>query len=88
MIKRYISPKKNVSRIYVDAIINHMTQTWDDNVGTGGSTAEFDTWTYTAVPYDRNDFNYPHCNIYGHDYGCCPDRVSHSHKSPTFCSMN
>lgn len=53
-----------------------MTQTWDDNVGTGGSTAEFDTWSYPAVPYGRNDFNFPRCVIEWNDYGCCPDRVS------------
>ncbi|XP_026327369.1 alpha-amylase 1-like [Hyposmocoma kahamanoa] len=62
-------------RIYVDAIINHMTGTWNDNVGTDGSTADFDNWNYPDVPYTRMDFNYPQCNIYGHDYGCCPDRV-------------
>lgn len=62
-------------RIYVDAIINHMTGTWNENTGTGGSTADFGNWGYPGVPYGRNDFNWPHCVIQGHDYGCCADRV-------------
>ncbi|KAJ8721954.1 hypothetical protein PYW08_004356 [Mythimna loreyi] len=62
-------------RIYVDAIINHMTGTWNENTGTGGSTANFGQWSYPSVPYGRNDFNFPHCVISGNDYGCCPDRV-------------
>ncbi|VVD04703.1 unnamed protein product [Leptidea sinapis] len=48
-------------RIYVDAIINHMTGTWNENVGTGGSTANFGNWDYPGVPYSRNDFNWPQC---------------------------
>ncbi|CAG9125505.1 unnamed protein product [Plutella xylostella] len=62
-------------RIYVDAIINHMTGTWGENHGTGGSTADFNNWGYPSVPYGRNDFNWPQCVISGNDYGCCPDRV-------------
>jgi len=62
-------------RIYVDAIINHMTGTWNENTGTGGSTANFGNWHYPGVPYGRNDFNWPHCVIQSHDYGCCADRV-------------
>ncbi|XP_047533014.1 alpha-amylase 1-like [Vanessa atalanta] len=62
-------------RIYVDAIINHMTGTWNENVGTGGSTANFGNWHYPGVPYGRNDFNWPHCVISGNDYNCCADRV-------------
>ncbi|OWR53975.1 alpha-amylase precursor [Danaus plexippus plexippus] len=55
-------------RIYVDAIINHMTGTWNENVGTGGSTANFGNWHYPGVPYGRNDFNWPQCVINGNDY--------------------
>ncbi|XP_022123852.1 alpha-amylase 1 isoform X1 [Pieris rapae] len=62
-------------RIYVDAIINHMTGTWGENVGTGGSEAFFNRWSYPSVPYGRNDFNSPHCVIQGNDYNCCADRV-------------
>nr|AAP92665.1 alpha-amylase 1 [Diatraea saccharalis] len=62
-------------RIYVDAIINHMTGTWNENVGTGGNTANFGQFSYPAVPYGRNDFNWPECYIQPHDYGCCPERV-------------
>lgn len=53
-----------------------MTGTWDENIGTGGSTANFGTWGFPAVPYGRNDFNYPLCVIQPEDYGCCPERVS------------
>ncbi|KAL0838999.1 hypothetical protein ABMA28_016996 [Loxostege sticticalis] len=56
-------------RIYVDAIINHMTGTWNENVGTAGSTANFGQWHYPSVPYGRNDFNWPHCVIQPSDYG-------------------
>lgn len=52
-----------------------MTGTWNENVGTGGSTVNFGAWGYPAVPYGRNDFNFPHCVIQGGDYGCCADRV-------------
>lgn len=62
-------------RIYVDAVINHMTGEPADNVGTGGSTANFQEWSYPAVPYSAQDFNWPHCIIDGWDYGCCADRV-------------
>ncbi|KOB70417.1 Alpha-amylase [Operophtera brumata] len=53
-----------------------MTGTWGENVGTGGSTADFGNWGYPSVPYGRNDFNWPQCVIGGNDYGCCPDRGS------------
>lgn len=53
-----------------------MTATWGENSGTGGSTANFGNWHYPAVPYGRNDFNWPNCQISGNDYGCCADRVS------------
>ncbi|XP_050666679.1 alpha-amylase 4N-like isoform X4 [Leptidea sinapis] len=62
-------------RIYVDAIINHMTGTWNENVGTGGSTANFGNWDYPGVPYSRNDFNWPQCEIQGSDYGNNAERV-------------
>lgn len=53
-----------------------MTGTYNENTGTGGSTANFGNWHYPAVPYGRNDFNWPNCVISGNDYGCCADRVS------------
>ncbi|CAB3261281.1 unnamed protein product [Arctia plantaginis] len=62
-------------RIYVDAIINHMTGTWNENVGTGGSTANFGQWHYPAVPYGPNDFNWPHCVINPSDYANNAHRV-------------
>lgn len=54
-------------RIYVDAVINHMTGTWEENIGTGGSTADFDNWDYPGVPYTIADFNYPFCYITGYN---------------------
>ncbi|XP_063826245.1 alpha-amylase 1-like isoform X1 [Ostrinia nubilalis] len=62
-------------RIYVDAIINHMTGTWSENVGTAGSTATFGQWSYPAVPYGWNDFNWPNCVIQGSDYANNAERV-------------
>ncbi|RVE51686.1 hypothetical protein evm_003658 [Chilo suppressalis] len=62
-------------RIYVDTVINHMTGTWSENVGTGGNSADFNNFHYPAVPYGRNDFNWPECKIQESDYRCCADRV-------------
>nr|ACL14798.1 alpha-amylase [Ephestia kuehniella] len=55
-------------RIYVDAVINHMTGAPAENVGTAGSTAVFNQWYYPAVPYTQADFNWPPCGIDGIDY--------------------
>lgn len=55
-------------RIYVDAVINHMTGEPSENVGTGGSTAVFGSWYYPAVPYTLENFNWPPCGIDGTDY--------------------
>ncbi|XP_077293316.1 alpha-amylase 2-like [Arctopsyche grandis] len=49
--------------IYVDIVVNHMTGTWPENQGTGGSTANFNEWSYPAVPFGKNDFNSPICTI-------------------------
>lgn len=49
-------------RIYVDLIINHMTQTHEKNVGTGGSAADPAHLSYPAVPFNRSHFNTP-CKI-------------------------
>lgn len=54
-----------------------MTGTWNENVGTGGSTANFGNWHYPGVPYGRNDFNWPQCVINGNDYRNNAARVSH-----------
>ncbi|XP_047533155.1 alpha-amylase-like [Vanessa atalanta] len=50
-------------RIYADVVVNHMTGAYKDNKGTGGSTADFNTYNYTGVPYIEKDFHYPHCQI-------------------------
>ncbi|XP_063830685.1 alpha-amylase 2-like [Ostrinia nubilalis] len=55
-------------RIYVDAVINHMTGEPPENVGTAGSTAVFREWDYPAVPFRSEHFNWPHCVIDGMDY--------------------
>nr|AAP97393.1 alpha-amylase 2 [Diatraea saccharalis] len=55
-------------RIYVDAVINHMTGEPPENVGTAGSTATFSQWDYPAVPFTWEHFNWPHCVIDGMDY--------------------
>ncbi|KAF9424771.1 hypothetical protein HW555_000072 [Spodoptera exigua] len=62
-------------RIYVDAVINHMTGEPRENVGTAGSTAVFSEWNYPAVPYNRQHFNWPHCVINDIDYGTDAWRV-------------
>ncbi|XP_026494961.2 alpha-amylase 2-like isoform X1 [Vanessa tameamea] len=55
-------------RIYVDAVINHMTGEPPENVGTAGNTGIFREWYYPAVPYRREHFNWPPCGITGSDY--------------------
>lgn len=47
-------------RIYVDAVINHMSQI--SGVGTGGSSADHGAVQFPGVPYGPNDFN-PRCQI-------------------------
>lgn len=55
-------------RIYVDAVINHMTGEPPENIGTAGNTAVYREWYYPAVPYRAEHFNWPHCVIDGSDY--------------------
>ena len=50
--------KANV-RIYVDAVINHMTGDSANPIGTGGSTANPSNLSYPAVPYTYEDFHEP-----------------------------
>ncbi|KAH9643672.1 hypothetical protein HF086_006148 [Spodoptera exigua] len=69
-------------RIYVDAVINHMTGEPRENVGTAGSTAVFSEWNYPAVPYNRQHFNWPHCVINDIDYGTDAWRVCEKLTSP------
>ncbi|XP_012251560.2 alpha-amylase A-like isoform X1 [Athalia rosae] len=49
-------------RIYVDILLNHMTQDHSINIGTGGSTADPISREYYSVPYSRSDFHAP-CSI-------------------------
>ncbi|XP_030378688.1 alpha-amylase-like [Scaptodrosophila lebanonensis] len=50
-------------RIYVDAVLNHMTGGGSDaQTGTGGSLAHYEKHQYPAVPYGPGDFNGA-CNI-------------------------
>lgn len=44
-------------RIYVDAVINHMTGNSVKGNGTGGSAFDANKKDYPAVPYTANDFN-------------------------------
>lgn len=44
-----------------------MTGTWSENVGTGGSTADFANWDYPGVPYTKEDFNSPICTVEDYD---------------------
>ena len=50
-------------RIYVDAVINHMTANAHPAYGTGRSSAQPDKLLYPAVPYNSKDFNHPICTI-------------------------
>lgn len=66
-----------MNRIYVDAVINHMTGEPPENVGTAGNTAVFRDWYYPAVPFRREHFNWPHCVINDIDYATDAWRVRH-----------
>jgi alpha-amylase len=44
-------------RIYVDAVINHMTGAAGRGTGTAGSSYDADALTYPGVPYTASDFN-------------------------------
>lgn len=46
-------------RIYADVVINHMTANPKNNLGTAGSTADFQKYEYPAVPYSIHDFHAP-----------------------------
>lgn len=48
-------------RIYVDAVINHMTGS--GTLGSAGNTADLVNRNYPAVPYSAEHFN-TRCNIY------------------------
>ncbi|XP_046987688.1 alpha-amylase 2-like [Schistocerca americana] len=48
-------------RIYVDAVINHMSATQGGLSGVGGSNPT--AYNYPDVPYGQNDFHYPPCSI-------------------------
>ncbi|KAG5306614.1 AMY1 amylase, partial [Acromyrmex insinuator] len=50
-------------RIYVDAVINHMTVNVRPAYGVGRSSAQPDKLRYPAVPYTSKDFNHPTCTI-------------------------
>lgn len=47
-------------RIYVDAVINHMSG--GSGTGTNGNSADINAKTWPGVPYGPNDFN-PRCDI-------------------------
>ncbi|XP_071521195.1 pancreatic alpha-amylase 2a5-like isoform X2 [Panulirus ornatus] len=49
-------------RIYVDAVINHMTGWWPTGtVATGGTTFDAGSESYPGVPYSAFDFNDANC---------------------------
>ena len=50
-------------RIYVDAVINHMTGGWPAGTpGVGGGSFNSGSQDYPGVPYSSLDFNDANCN--------------------------
>ncbi|CAL1680287.1 unnamed protein product [Lasius platythorax] len=61
--------KKAGVLIYVDTVINHMTQdTEGPAIGTGGTLANPKNFSYPGVPYSLKDFHTPPCQIQASDY--------------------
>lgn len=54
--------KANV-RIYVDVVFNHMTANVQPAVGTAGTSAKPNEFSYPRVPYSYNDFHQPSCIV-------------------------
>ncbi|XP_012251588.2 alpha-amylase A-like [Athalia rosae] len=50
-------------RIYVDVLLNHMSQNHNITIGTGGSTADPQNRNYHSVPYGKNHFHDPPCLV-------------------------
>ncbi|XP_073957016.1 alpha-amylase-like isoform X2 [Choristoneura fumiferana] len=50
-------------RIYADVVVNHMSGNNENNAGTAGSTADFQKYSYPAVPYTHEHFHHPYCSI-------------------------
>ncbi len=48
-------------RIYVDAVINHMTGSGVKGTGSGGTSFNADSRFFPGVPYGGNDFNDKKC---------------------------
>ena len=44
-------------RVYIDAVINHMSGNWGTGTGTGGSYFDSGALDYQGVPYSSSDFN-------------------------------
>lgn len=51
-----------------------MTGNNENNIGTAGSTADFQKYSYPAVPYTQEHFHHPYCSI--NDYNDA-SQVSH-----------
>lgn len=61
----------------MDVVFNHMTGDNKENVGTAGSTADFENLQYYGVPYGPNDFHKT-CSVdsYTDVYEVCTNIVS------------
>jgi hypothetical protein len=55
-----------------------MTGNHENAIGVGGSTADTFNFDYPAVPFERNDFNQPTCDI--HNYAD-PNNVSNENSN-------
>jgi len=52
----------NFSRIYVDVVLNHMTENYEKAVSVCGATADTYKPYYPCVPYGPEHFNKP-CDV-------------------------
>ena len=49
----------NFSRVYVEVVLNHMTENYPNAIGAGGCTADTYKPYYPCVPYGPEHFNKP-----------------------------
>lgn len=56
-------------RVFADVVTNHMTSAVDSCYGTANSSCDANNFSYPAVPFTREHFHQPPCQILDYDNG-------------------